>query len=88
MTTKTAATKISNTTENIRMTFFMDVPNWLPTISGNDLPPMRSDIIAETKSCTPPAKIVPKTIHRKAAGPNITPMMAPKIGPRPAMFRN
>ncbi len=32
--------------------------------------------------------MVPNTIQRKAAGPNITPMMAPNMGPRPAIFRN
>ena len=30
----------------------------------------------------------PKTIHRYAAGPNFAPMIAPKMGPVPAMFRN
>ena len=30
----------------------------------------------------------PRTIQRYEAGPNFAPMMAPKIGPVPAMFRN
>ena len=30
----------------------------------------------------------PKTIQRYAAGPNLAPIMAPKIGPVPAMLRN
>ena len=30
----------------------------------------------------------PSTIHRYAAGPNFAPMIAPKIGPVPAMLRN
>ena len=30
----------------------------------------------------------PKTIQRNAEGPNFAPMIAPKMGPVPAMFRN
>ena len=52
------------------------------------MPPERTDIMADMKSCTAPPKMVPATIHINAAGPNITPIMAPKIGPRPAMLRN
>ena len=66
----------------------MPVPSSRPTSSGSDSPPLRTLIMADTKSWTAPAKMVPSTIHRKAAGPNIMPMMAPKMGPRPAMLRN
>ena len=52
------------------------------------MPPLRRLIMPDTKSWTAPAKMLPNAIQRNAAGPNITPMMAPKIGPKPAILRN
>lgn len=86
--TNTVPTSISSISEKTRMTCFTPPPSSRPTISGSDTPPSRIDISAPTKSWTAPAKIVPNTIQSRAAGPNIIPMMAPKIGPIPAMFRN
>ena len=86
--TNTAPTSTRSTTENTRITCFTTGPSSRPTSSGSESPPERTDIMADMKSCTAPPKMVPATIHMKAAGPNITPMMAPKIGPRPAIFRN
>lgn len=34
-----------------------------------------------------PMKIVPNVIHRNAAGPNNAPCIAPKMGPKPAIFK-
>ena len=72
----------------MRMVSLTPPPSSRPTISGSEAPPMRSDIMPDMKSWTAPAKMVPKTIHRNAAGPYMTPMIAPKMGPRPAMLRN
>ncbi|OQA02581.1 MAG: hypothetical protein BWY69_01001 [Planctomycetes bacterium ADurb.Bin401] len=58
----------------------------MPIISEILSPLCRRDIIPEIKSCTAPAKIHPKTIHRNTTGPHNAPASAPKIGPRPAMF--
>ena len=40
----------------------------------------------EDSRAQPPAKMVPKVIHRNTMGPHRAPCMAPKMGPRPAMF--
>ena len=50
-------------------------------------PSLRKDIKPEKKSWTPPMKIVPNTIHKNADGPNNAPCIAPKIGPKPAIFK-
>ena len=88
VSTNTAPTSIINSSEKPRMSCFTPTPSCSPTISGSDAPSERIEITPDRKSCTAPAKIVPKTIHRNAAGPNITPIMAPNIGPSPAMLRN
>ncbi len=58
----------------------------MPAISEMDSPLLRSLIMPEKKSWTPPASRVPKVIHRKTMGPHRAPWSAPKMGPRPAMF--
>ena len=50
-------------------------------------PSFRSERNPEKKSWTMPMKIVPRVIHKNAAGPNKAPRMTPNIGPKPAMFK-
>ena len=85
---KTAPTSMSSTTETMFISWRAVMPSSRPMISGSEAPSPRIDIMPDMKSWTAPAKIVPATIQMNAAGPNLTPMMAPKIGPRPAMLRN
>ncbi len=86
--TNTAPTSTSSTIDSRRIICLAGMPSCLPISSGSDSPSDRMLIMAEMKSWTAPPKMVPATIQMKAAGPYITPIMAPKIGPRPAMLRN
>ena len=63
------------------------VPRYFEIIAGIVDPSFLKDINPEKKSCVAPIKIVPKVIHKKAAGPNIAPCITPNIGPKPAIFK-
>ena len=63
-TEKLTPTITSRTTENTRMMKVMTLPIYSPTTSEIDLPSLRSLIMPDRKSCTPPPKMVPKTIHK------------------------
>ncbi len=86
--TKTAPTRIMRMTVKPRMNCFMPLPRYLPWISGSEAPSWRMEMKPAMKSWTAPAKMQPKTIQRKEAVPNWAPMMAPMMGPTPAMLRN
>ena len=61
VSTNTAPTSIINSSEKPRMSCFTPTPSCSPTISGSDAPSERIEITPDRKSCTAPAKIVPKT---------------------------
>ena len=86
--TKTTPTRTIKTIVNARMNCLKRSPKYIPTISGRLAPSLRKDKKPARKSCVAPAKILPKTIQRNEAEPNLAPRIAPKIGPNPAIFRN
>ena len=77
-----------STTQNTSITLRGALPRYLPMRAGRSAPLLRMESIPLKKSWVAPAKMQPRMIQRYAAGPNLAPMMAPKIGPVPAMLRN
>ena len=86
--TNTTPTNTIRTMVNARINCLKRSPKYIPTISGKLAPSFRKDRNPARKSCVAPAKILPKTIQRKEAEPNLAPNIAPNIGPSPAIFKN
>ena len=86
--TKTAPTKIIKITVKPRINCLKLFPRYRPINSGRLSPSCRNESIPDRKSWVAPANILPNTIQMKEATPNLAPMIAPKIGPRPAIFKN
>ena len=86
--TKTAPTKTIKRTVNPRINCLKLFPRYRPINSGKLSPSCLSESIPAKASCVAPANILPNTIHKKEAVPNLAPMIAPKIGPKPAIFKN
>lgn len=63
------------------------VQRYLEIIAGIVDPSFLKDLNPEKKSCVAPMNIVPKVIHKNAAGPNNAPCITPNIGPKPAIFK-
>lgn len=82
-----AETRMPVITIRIATNFRTLFPKYFEIIAGIVNPSFLIDRNPEKKSWTPPMKIVPNTIHKNAAGPNNAPCIAPKIGPKPAMFK-
>ena len=70
---KAAATRIPVIIVTNATNFCTVVPRYLEMMFGMVYPSFLSDMNPEKKSCTAPIKIVPKVIHRNAAGPNRAP---------------
>ena len=84
---KVAETRMPVTTIRIPTNIRTLFPKYFETMLGIVNPSFRIDMNPEKKSWTLPMKIVPSTIHKNAVGPNNAPCIAPKIGPKPAMFK-
>ena len=84
---KVDATRIPVMIIRAATNFWIVLPRYFEMIFGIVEPSFLIDMNPEKKSCTAPMKIVPKVIHRNAAGPNNAPWMAPNIGPKPAIFK-
>ena len=81
------ATSIPVITMTIAISFWIFVPRYFEMIPGIVIPSFLRERNPEKKSCIAPMKMVPRVIHRNAAGPNNAPCMAPNMGPNPAMFK-
>ena len=84
---KVAETRIPVITMRTAIIFCILVPKYFEMMFGIVNPSFLKDMNPEKKSWTPPMKIVPNTIHKKATGPNNAPCIAPNIGPKPAIFK-
>src|SRR5665811_1984404 len=62
---KTAMTRIKANQTKIKNNIFALLPTFLPTTSPIVLPSCLTEEIRDIKSCTPPIKMLPKTIHKK-----------------------
>ena len=82
-----AETRIPVITIRTAIIFRIGLPRYFEIILGIVDPSFLKDMNPEKKSWTPPMNMVPKTIHKNAAGPNYAPCIAPKIGPKPAIFK-
>ena len=84
---KVAETRIPVIMIRTATNFSRPHPKYFETIFGIVRPSSLMDMNPAKKSWIHPMKIVPKVIHKNAAGPNNAPCMAPKIGPNPAIFK-